>query len=34
MVGNLPANARDMGLIPDPGRFHVPKATKPVRHNK
>ena len=23
-VKNLPANAGDMGLIPDPGRFHMP----------
>jgi len=21
---NLPANAGDMGLIPGPGRFHIP----------
>ena len=25
MVKNLPANAEDMGLIPDPGRFHMPQ---------
>ena len=25
---NPPANAGDMGLIPDPGRFHTPQATK------
>ena len=24
MVKNLPANAGDGGLIPDPGRFHMP----------
>ena len=24
VVKNLPANAGDMGLIPDPGRFHMP----------
>ena len=24
MVKNLPANAGDMGLIPDPGRSHMP----------
>ena len=24
VVKNLPANAEDMGLIPDPGRFHMP----------
>ena len=23
-IGNLPANARDMGLLPAPGRFHMP----------
>ena len=23
MDKNLPANAEDMGLIPDPGRFHM-----------
>ena len=23
LVKNLPANARDMGLIPGPGRFHM-----------
>ena len=22
---NLPSNATDMGLIPDPGRFHMPQ---------
>ena len=25
VVKNLPANAGDMGLIPDPGRSHVPR---------
>ena len=24
VVKNLPANAGDMGLIPSPGRFHMP----------
>ena len=24
VVKNLPANAGDMGSIPDPGRFHMP----------
>ena len=24
VVRNLPANAGDTGLIPSPGRFHVP----------
>ena len=24
MVKNLPANAEDMGSIPDPGRSHMP----------
>ena len=23
MAKNLPANAKDMGLIPDPGRFYI-----------
>ena len=23
---NLPANARDMGSIPGPGRFHMPQS--------
>ena len=26
MVRNLPANAGDMGLIPDTGRFHMSQA--------
>ena len=34
MVKNWPANAGDMGPIPDPGRSHkaanVPRAIKPV----
>ena len=25
VVRNLPANAGDMGLIPDPGRSHMPR---------
>ena len=29
----LPANAGDMGLIPGPGRLHMPWATEPVYHN-
>ena len=28
MVKNLPANARDTGLIPDLGKFHMLWATK------
>ena len=24
VVKNLPVNTQDAGLIPDPGRFHVP----------
>ena len=28
MVKNLPANAGDTGLIPDPGRSHMPKGSK------
>ena len=31
VVKNLPANAGDMGLIPDPGRSH--RAATPVRHD-
>ena len=30
---NLPANAGDMGSIPGPGRFHMPRATKLMHHN-
>ena len=26
MVNNLPANAREKGLIPDPGRSHMPQS--------
>ena len=33
MDKNLPANARDTGSIPDLGRFHIHRATKPVYHN-
>ena len=33
IVKNPIANARDMGLIPDPERFHMHRATKPVGHN-
>ena len=33
VVKNLPANAGDMGSIPDSGRFHMLcRATKPVHH--
>ena len=32
VVKNLPANARDTGSIPDPGRSHMPQATKLMRH--
>lgn len=28
-VKNLPANARDMSLIPGPGRSHMPQSKKP-----
>ena len=31
VVKNLSANAGDTGLIPDPGRSHIP--TKSVGHN-
>ena len=27
VVKNLPANAEDMGLIPDSGRSHMPQST-------
>ena len=31
---NLPANSEDKGLIPGPGRSHMPHgAAKPVSHN-
>ncbi|XP_055432965.1 uncharacterized protein LOC129649507 isoform X1 [Bubalus kerabau] len=30
---NLPAKARDTGLIPGQGRLHMPRATEPVSHN-
>ena len=38
VVKDPPANAEDMGLIPDLGRSRIPdhmvhKATKPVHHN-
>ena len=33
VVKNLPVNEGDMGLIPGPGRFHMPGATKPKHHN-
>ena len=29
VVKNLPANARDMGSIPDSGRYHVPQQIRP-----
>ena len=32
MVKNLPVNAGDMGLIPDPGRSHMCGASKLVYH--
>jgi len=28
VVKNLPANAGDTGLIPDPGRFHMPQSNE------
>ena len=28
VVKNLPANARDMGSIPDPGRSHMPQSNQ------
>ena len=33
VVKNPPANARDMGLSPGPGRSHMRRATKPMHHN-
>ena len=33
VVENAPAKAGDIGLIPGPGRYHMPWATKPVCHN-
>ena len=28
VVGSLPANAGDVGSVPDPGIFHIPQANK------
>ena len=33
MVRNTPVNAGDTGLIPDPGRSHMFRTTRPVCHN-
>ena len=33
VVKNLPANAEDTGLIPDPGRSHKLQSIKPMPHN-
>ena len=33
VVKNLPANAGDIGLFPDPGRSKCQGATNPVHHN-
>ena len=33
VVKNLPANAGDMGLIPDPGRSYMTVSNKPMYHN-
>ena len=33
MVGNPPANAGSMGLIPSPGDHTLDGATKPACHN-
>ena len=33
VVKTLPANAGDMGLITDLGRFHMSWSKKPVHHN-
>ena len=32
LVKNLPANAGDTGSILGPGRYHMPRASKPVCH--
>ena len=31
--GNLPANAGDAGLIPHPGRFHMPRTNPACSHS-
>ena len=33
VVKNPPANTGDMGSIPGLGRSHMPRRSKPVRHN-
>ena len=33
VVKNPPANAGDMGLIPDSGRSHMLQGTKPMYHS-
>ena len=33
VVGRPAASAGDTGSVPAPGRFHTPRASKPVRHN-
>ena len=33
VVKNLSANAGDLGLIPDPGKFHVPQSNRVHVHN-
>ena len=33
VVKNSPASAGDTGSIPEPGRSHTPRVTKPVRPN-
>ena len=33
VMKNLPGNAGDMGLIPGPGRSHMPWDNKPVHQN-
>ena len=33
VVKNLPASAGDASSIPDPGRCHMPRETKPMHHN-
>ena len=33
VIKNPPASAREMVTISDPGRFHMPRTTKPMYHN-
>ena len=33
VIKNPPASIGAMGLIPDPGRSHMPRSNKPMCHN-